>query len=942
MQEDSGASPLVLPDASGPPRRGPAFHGQIRWQDLQSGLHRPQKTAKLRALAAGPRRRRSRGDAAAPCPAAGRGPVPAPRALPPAADFALCHPDPRRFVQEYRSEEQTAAELEEILERVAAGSQSDHPKLRTAAAFCLLQRIARSVPRFGDTLGKVLEELERCVYVDPGECEEKNEGGSPADGAAVKSAESALATAFASESTPLSRLLARPTYRERFASVEKQWATFENRVTQLDAILAVKTKVLNTAVINWQRSFIWRVFHAWRESIKREKVTRRHMRDTCMLLRRRDQLHAHLCAWRVYTTQRKVARDWLQVNENLILLEQNKAVAEQHIAELSERYDELRVQMITNRDAAAGERERTMVLERMQERTRYRMGEWQGLARAVLSFLSGLRERQSGLSLNMTRAAMPHTAAQWHETTTRVLLGWVNGRLREVPHRLARKGLAVYNFSGDWRSGDAYLLLLSTISQDDAEELLGAVDALDNREKLEKAVDFLQRLGCDHGIQAAEIQQGIPDYNIVSIHSLWRTQLREQAIEEEERLSQESESDAVGLNAGDCAAARKEFREQSEAYLQQAADAQAIEHYILFLVTSRAHGTPFRVLSKMEEKDALRELQSYASIQVEQLPEMFVLKLAKTPEEQEARERQNQSDLSDLVDVVTRNFVHIRRAFRHYCGVEAEAAPGVRAKQPSMDFSQFWHFCSECRLIDQAFTKAHAAALFADVNMRNRGSGVLGKDDPQAFNPDHLLTPSEFVQVLLRMAVLKYAPAKRLRGEGVFSHVSAFEHLLHQDVIPRAGMAAVDATDFRLQMWSEAVQGVLRRQRGRLLKLYRHYAQKERSLTMGSDSSLAGHHTHTMHVTELRKMFSEAQILGPRLSSDDLELFVQKQDDGMMDDQLVFSEFEQVLVCVAATVNPNPFDPLHGKVQHFLDQVLFPSLTRYCHDLGKPTRRAKR
>eukprot|EP01065_Artemidia_motanka_P014147 TRINITY_DN18118_c0_g1_i1.p1 TRINITY_DN18118_c0_g1~~TRINITY_DN18118_c0_g1_i1.p1 ORF type:complete len:989 (+),score=353.61 TRINITY_DN18118_c0_g1_i1:55-2967(+) len=963
---------LLLPPApsAAAQRRREMLRKDCDWRGTQgTRLSYPlRSTAKLRAIKSGLRRSRSGATPAAAhpardtssdmpddpvlkiaatCPIAAAIEATSPKAHSPSAP--LLPPSEGRWSP--RSD--VANRDHDDMRALAVQRDAEHPQLRAAASLCLLRSIARKCPRVGATMGAVLDELERCIYADPPHSV-GDEGDAPA--------ERVYAAAFASDKTPVSRLLARVTYREHFDALSGQWAEFEQRATQLDMVLGLKTRVLNTAVGMWQRSLICRVFVSWRESTKRQKNTRKHLMELSLQLRRRDVMHSHLNAWRVLTTQRKVERDWLQVHDNLLLLEHNKAAAEQHIAELNEKHDDLRSQVVSCREAAQAERERAATLERVQEDVQWRGAEWQALAKHVLSFLAGLRERQSGIAEQWTKATMQHTAALWNETANRVLLGWVNQLLRAVPHRLTRKGLTVSNFSVDWRSGDAYLLLLAATFRDpENEAYLNAVDSMtDNTSKLALAVDGLQKLGVDYGIQPAEILQGIPDYNIVCVHALWRREQRERFEDRSSGTGSHRSAPATADSPRPAVErARQEFEDLSKEYLECSADHQVLDHYVLYLATCRAHGVPHRVLSRQEEKDAQREVHAYTTIQVDQLPELFTLKLAKTPEEQEAKERQNQEDLASIVEAITRNFTHIRRAFRHYCGVEPEPLPGTRQKQPSMDFSQFWQFCRECQLVDRNFTRAQAAALFADVNMRNRGSGVLGKDDPMAFNPDHLLVPSEFVQLLLRMSALKQQGSTQSgrgrrpslqsprSGGGVCQHAAAFEMLLHQEIIPRAGMTAVDTADFRLQLWSESVQAVLRRNRGKLLKIYRHYAQKERGQTLGKETGhLAGHHAHTMQSAELRRLFTDAQLLGKKLSGDDLDdIFTNMQDDTVDADSLalVYSEFEQVLVCAAAMLWPSPFEPLSTKAQAFLETLLYPGLARTVPDLvGTKQRKGKR
>ena len=461
---------------------------------------------------------------------------------------------------------------------------------------------------------------------------------------------------------------------------------------------------------------------------------------------------------------------------------------------------------------------------------------------------------------------------------------------------------------------------------DELLEIAGS-NSIQPTDRLEIILSELQLLGLDKCVGLGDFAQGNPDAIVSILYSLWYRDFLRNSPRDEDVFPDQFDHNSPKPNSD----LFSELMKQNDSFLDQL---HMISEYSLHLASCRATGQPVRMFTKQEERDLVKEQQAYLDVRVDQLPELFSSRIAKSPEEQAAREKKNVDELKELLLIISNAFPHVRRAFTYYCGSETK----VTGNSISMDFSQFWRFCSECRLVDSFFTKAHAASLFADVNIRNRG--VRGDNDLNSFNPDHLLVQCEFVQVILRVSVLKFGSpvimSRRASGAPI-KHSYAVTTLLEQHLVPKAGMTVLSSADFRSQVWSEPVQLVLKKQRPKILKLFKMYAASSsteyqgnqgtpREYTRARKSSsildMQSQNSMTLSMSELRKLLQDASLLGKRLSNDDLQdLFVAIQSGGADDDNesLVYSEFEECVACLAAFLNPSPFESLADKVQHLID-----------------------
>ena len=137
----------------------------------------------------------------------------------------------------------------------------------------------------------------------------------------------------------------------------------------------------------------------------------------------------------------------------------------------------------------------------------------------------------------------------------------------------------------------------------------------------------------------------------------------------------------------------------------------------------------------------------------------------------------------------------------------------------NLSLSGYLRLCRECKLADNACPASTLELLFAQVDAKDEDSSGEGR-----YNKSRMLTPHEFVQCLVRIAIEKYVKTR------VVTDVSdAVERLCRANLaanLPRG--AAQNSNVFRSKCcYVERVDRCLRRHRATLKALYDRYSDLE-------------------------------------------------------------------------------------------------------------------
>ena len=235
-----------------------------------------------------------------------------------------------------------------------------------------------------------------------------------------------------------------------------------------------------------------------------------------------------------------------------------------------------------------------------------------------------------------------------------------------------------------------------------------------------------------------------------------------------------------------------------------------------------------------------------------------------------------------------------------------------------MSSAEYWKLMKDAKIPTKKFGSARIDLVFLKANKeytdREAAGGVASED-----NPDTELMPAEYVEAIVRLAW------GRAGEKGELHEV--VEKFIEQQILPNACKS--DAEQFRRMLKEPDFAAVLATHRPALRKIFIKYS--------GADASDAD--GLTMNLKEVAQLFKDSlQISGGFTHHDVKKIFGNVQDaegndgDGADDDdELVFTEFIELLVCTCVYRDPNPFMPLDKRFSAYVTK-----------DLVKPLKAAKK
>ena len=275
-------------------------------------------------------------------------------------------------------------------------------------------------------------------------------------------------------------------------------------------------------------------------------------------------------------------------------------------------------------------------------------------------------------------------------------------------------------------------------------------------------------------------------------------------------------------------------------------------------------------------------------------------------------------------------------------------APEIRgwyirySSMKGMGTHDFYLFVKKIKVLSKSFH-------LVDIDLVRVASGAGDGDD--------ILSPPEFVEALIRLAIRRYtsAPLKDLRNEALtFSEgeeeeeeeeeedeeegnkleikskrpVDRVRRLLVENVQEYAHQVDIDS--FRTRFNDPEVQAVLSKRRRWLLGKFREYCAAD-----GAQASAAGQLAcHTMNLVEWDKFLREHMMFDHRFKNRlSATIFVCAQaphaldEDGSLEEalesnqELIYQEFLEAIVALAHFRLPDPFVPLCSRISTMLDQM---------------------
>ena len=334
-------------------------------------------------------------------------------------------------------------------------------------------------------------------------------------------------------------------------------------------------------------------------------------------------------------------------------------------------------------------------------------------------------------------------------------------------------------------------------------------------------------------------------------------------------------------------------------------------------------------------------------------------------------------EIAAVTGVLESHFIDLKRIYRHYSCAE----PGSAG---TMDLNEMWMLAKDTKLLSESNLTLHTVQdLFVITSeafsQKSKTAGSMpGKSHRSRVNSQatgksasemELMAP-EYVEMLVRIADVKFQGIASAFSDGSGTAVTdrltlsqCLAKLLDENIIPYACRS--DADRFRRDLSSLQVKAVFRRHRDRLQSLFKHWCvpgedhmDTSRWRSFARDRNFL---SEAFTEAELFSVFNKIQdeegaLLasagGLTLSSNPKKRKgkdfstkggedestandgAAKQADrqeavaiGQLNDEMTFSEFSEGLAAIAVYKDPDPYLPMHQKIESFLLNSVFGKLS---------------
>ena len=253
-----------------------------------------------------------------------------------------------------------------------------------------------------------------------------------------------------------------------------------------------------------------------------------------------------------------------------------------------------------------------------------------------------------------------------------------------------------------------------------------------------------------------------------------------------------------------------------------------------------------------------------------------------------------ESAIREVNDVLDTYSEDLRNIFTFYA---SSSSGGVGAKV--MNEPEFWHFVRDTKIIAKGCTRNHLSNMIITIEDITLGS---------------------WASLLVRIANIKFkgsgAPARKLTK------------LLTQHILHNSKQMEMDT--FRKSIYTEKVQGILTEFNSTVMNIFKQYSEHKSGV-------------HSMTKSMYDRLLHDIHITDPVCTNYILdEIFKQIQDPEDPSEDLLFHEFWECIVTIAAVKRPEPYLPLYQRVKHFLESWLIPPFKTLKLGTDQPKRRVKR
>eukprot|EP01065_Artemidia_motanka_P038455 TRINITY_DN47306_c0_g1_i1.p1 TRINITY_DN47306_c0_g1~~TRINITY_DN47306_c0_g1_i1.p1 ORF type:complete len:989 (+),score=309.47 TRINITY_DN47306_c0_g1_i1:48-2969(+) len=253
-----------------------------------------------------------------------------------------------------------------------------------------------------------------------------------------------------------------------------------------------------------------------------------------------------------------------------------------------------------------------------------------------------------------------------------------------------------------------------------------------------------------------------------------------------------------------------------------------------------------------------------------------------------------QQEVAEVEELLQRFYRKLRKVFAFYAGMDGSKG--------NLSLDEFWRMVSDARIADKTFTREALRKIFTVL-----GSTALPSEPGEAVGS---LDPEMWIAALLRIATAKFKKSLGTTADKL--RLLLEKHLLMY-------CCGGEGDDFKQQMYQSTVQEILARNKPKLKKIFKHYSSQDKQ---GFTQEV-----HEMSQQDFMRMIREINALDATLTFHALEaMFRQMLNETTTN--MLYHEFLEAVCGVAVYKFPNPFTPLPQKLHSFLEQWMFPQLSR--------------
>ena len=744
--------------------------------------------------------------------------------------------------------------------------------LRLAVCCVLSDKMVGIMGRYGDILGTLMTELFSAIYQPVGSLPSEE-----------YVADRLMALGI-NPNSGVQRYLARKPYFEGFKESVDREDSLRRKTNQLQRSIDRQQSVVNSASKAWQLSVKRCVFRAWRGGVLRERLQLISLNGFLNRARRRDILQTHFYAYRAVVHEQIAERTRLQMNEGVDLIIQKEASASVKAMEIEDRMEETRMVAVRLKEEKEHLISRHKLMEEAYETALFKADEWRKMTINAVNFIGSIREK-----LSQIKHVWGSDFASCGELAVRVILGWARSIVTMLPGRAKTK---CNNFGSDMRDGTVYICLLHVVTQ--GEVSLLNLEHKNTLKRMEIVLDALNTLNINLALKPTDLMSGSTDYAFLLLFSLWSHYALPPTPQEE-----------VGVGEGhrDDLEATENYLDECRAYYPSWLEQRSVlSRYALYVLVCRANQIPAKLLSAQEERELHADLQLMAVKQTSKIPDVFVA----LPFMNGPQKAANEEERTRVNEVILKHLSLLRSTFVYYASQSIvddgkkrkKTQPKKKTKEKAplggMDFTGFYRFCCDCRLVSvpreehtgkavhevdksalsrkdakamakaqmkateeaaakegaeaihtgpgKQFTKAQCFNIFGEVKCRFNpelgGTNFASNKSTIGLDPEAQLAPNEWIAAVLQLAIHRHGAPMVPGSEFPAPGSLALETFVTMDVAPHA--CVTEGSPFLQEVWSDPVQMVLRKRRRVLMPLYQVFA------AMDGDGTMSFHEFFTL------------------------------------------------------------------------------------------------